>query len=91
MIPPRELRIQEEVTKYLESKELYPYSVICSFSIPPGDGILSITFFTSLDLEDFLNVLDYKNQCDKSGYLIFKDTNTTILKGLALFNLYYLI
>lgn len=88
MKEPREISIQKEVMKYLEKLELFPFSVICSFAIPPGDGILSITFYTKNDFNEFLNYIDYENQCDSRGYLILGDSNTIILSSLGLMNFY---
>lgn len=47
-------------------------------------GLVSITFYTLSDLEEFLSILKYKSRCDKSGYSIFQDSNTIILKGSAI-------
>lgn len=85
---PRELEIQEEVIRNLGRYELYPFSVICSFAGSLGDGIIAITFYMKKDLEDFLRIIDYDNQCDKSGYCVIKDNNTIILGGLGLMNFY---
>lgn len=89
--PPREISIQEEIIRNLEEKELYPFSVICTFAIPPGDGIVAITFYTSQDLNGFLEYIDYQSQCDKSGYIILQENNTIILSGLGLINFYTLL
>ena len=86
---PREIEIQDEIEKRLSNYDINPYSIICSFAI--DSGIVSITFYLSSDLKEFLDILDYKNQCDKSGYLILEDNNTIILSGLGLINLYTLL
>lgn len=88
---PREIGIQEEIIRNLEKLELFPFSVICSFAIPPGDGIVSITFYTKKDLSDFLKYIDYESQCDKTGYKVLGDNNTIILSGLGLINFYTLL
>lgn len=86
---PREVEIQDEIEKRLSSYDINPYSIICSFAF--DSGIVSITFYLNSDLLEFLDILDYKNQCDKSGYLILEDNNTIILSGLGLINLYTLL
>lgn len=90
MNTPREIDIQNEIEKKLSSYDINPYSTICSFAVDTG-GILSITFYLNSDLMEFLDILDYKNQCDKSGYLILNDNNTIILSGLGLINLYTIL
>lgn len=84
---PREIRIQEDVIKKLSSYNLFPYSVICTFQTD-HNGLIAITFFVNLDLKELLNIIDYKNQCDTSGYLVIEETNTIILYDLALINFY---
>ena len=89
----RELEIQDEIIRQLERRELLPFSVICSFALPPGreDGIVAITFYLGTDLTEFLEWIDYKNQCDKSGYIVMEETNTIVLSGLGLINFYTLL
>ena len=60
---PREIEIQDEIEKRLSSYDINPYSIICSFAF--DSGIVSITFYLNSDLLEFLDILDYKNQCDK--------------------------
>ncbi len=86
---PRETEIQEDIVAKLDRYDIHPYSVVCSFAI--SEGIISITFYIKQDLSEFLDLLDYKSQCDKSGYLILEENNTIILSGLALINLYTLL
>lgn len=86
---PREIEIQDKIEKRLSNYDINPYSIICSFAF--DSGIVSITFYLNSDLLEFLDILDYKNQCDKSGYLILEDNNTIILSGLGLINLYTLL
>lgn len=89
----RELEIQDEIIRQLEMRELFPFSVVCSFSLPPGreDGIVAITFYLESDMNEFLEWIDYKNQCDKSGYIVIEKTNTIVLSGLGLINFYTLL
>lgn len=84
----REIEIQEQIIKKLtEDYDISPFSVICTFNTE-HDGLVAITFYIHNDLIEVLNILDYANQCDKSGYEIFDKTNTLILYDLALVNFY---
>ena len=47
-----------------------------------------ITFYLEAELHEILERLNYKNQCDKSGWLVREESNTLILTGLALLHLY---
>lgn len=88
MTEPRELRMEEAVTNVLTEKlNIYPFSVICTFETIHC-GLLSITFWLNADLNEFLDYLDYKCQCDKSGYIVLPESNTILLFGMALINLY---
>lgn len=81
----KEIIVQERVTKWLEEKETYPFNVTYTRALGSGnEGLLSITFFMRDDLEEFLDLIDYKTTCDKAGYIILEDSNTVILVGLAL-------
>ena len=88
MTQPIEIRIQEDVISKLSSYEIYPFSVIFTYSGGISDGLLSMTFFIPTDIDKLLDILDYKSQCDKSGYYIIKEYNTLVLSGLALINFY---
>lgn len=86
MRQPREIEIQESILRGLEKLEIYPFSVFFTDALELNDSILSITFYIQEDLDELLKILNYKNQCDKSGYNVFKDTNTICLSGIALTN-----
>lgn len=88
MKEPIEIKIQEEAISKLSSYEIYPFLVIFTYSGGISDGLLSMTFFLESDIDKLLNVLDYKNQCDKTGYFIVREYNTIILSGIALINFY---
>jgi len=79
---PREIEIQNYILDSLsEIYNISPFSVIyteCSGSIR-----ISITFFGSDDLQEFLDLLGYRKLCDKSGFSIFYDKITVILMGMA--------
>lgn len=83
-----EVKTQEEAICKLSSYEIYPFSVIFTYSGGIPDGLLSITFFLPTDIDKLLDILDYKSQCDKSGYFIIREYNTLILSGIALINFY---
>lgn len=80
----KEIEIQESVRKYLEDREIYPFSVIFTNEF---NGILSITLYTIDDLNEILDTLGYKSMCDKSGFTIEK--NTLLLSGMALMSFLY--
>ncbi len=88
MKQPIEIKTQEEAISKLSSYEIYPFSVVFTYSGGIPDGLLSITFFLDSDIDRLLDILDYKNQCDKTGYFIVKEYNTIILSGIALINFY---
>lgn len=83
-----EERTQEDAISKLSSYELYPFSVVFTYSGGVSDGLLSITFFSPQDITRLLDILNYKSQCDKSGYFIVEEYNTIILSGIALLNFY---
>lgn len=83
---PREIEIQESVTKWLLSKNIFPESVTLSYKY--FDGLLAITFYIKEDLKEFLDLVDYKYSCDKSGFAIIEETNTIFLFGIPLIKLY---
>lgn len=84
----REERIQKAVTNTLTGWNIFPESVVCTFCIGDRSGLLAITLYISNDLDELLDHLDYKSQCDKSKYCILRGDNTLILTGSALINLY---
>ena len=84
----KEEQFQEAVRNKLQEYDIFPFSVIFTYLGGNSDGLLSITFYIPHELDELLEKLNYKTQCDKSGYLIFRDSNTLILTGLALIQLY---
>lgn len=86
---PREIEIQNYILDSLsEIYNISPFSAI--YTECSGSVRISITFFGSDDLHEFLDLLGYKKLCDKSGFSIFYDKITVILMGMAkdlLFNL----
>lgn len=82
------MEVEEKTIKFLENHNIYPFSVF--FTDVIGSGALSITFYIEEDLNEFLNLLDYKNLCDTSGYDIFLEDRTVLLTGRGLMS-YYLL
>ena len=83
---PKEIELQDSITKLLGEHDIFPLSVTVTYKI--GSGLLAVTFFIEQDLEEFLDLLDYRAQCDKSGFSIVRETNTVLLMGLPLVKLY---
>lgn len=84
---PKEITIQENIYKRLVDLELYPYSVIFTYAIG-NNGLLSVSFYRIEQLNELLEKLDYKSQCDKTGYIIVEESATIILSGIALIKFY---
>lgn len=80
----KEEEIENIIREKLNSLTLDAYSIF--YTKEEFGGALSITFFLPEILDMFLNAIDYKIQCDKTGYLIYEDNNTIILYGMALTN-----
>lgn len=88
---PRQIELQESITSALVSRNICPLNVFYTNISSPGEmnGTLGLTFFTWLDLEEVLDLIDYNSLCDKSGVLVFKDTNSLILtSGDSILNLW---
>lgn len=77
-----EISIQESVLRFLENHNIFPFKITYTNL---DSGYLGITLYTSSDIDDLLELLDYKTRCDKSGYIISRETRTIILEGTALF------
>lgn len=80
---PKEILIQESIENYLTSKEIYSASVLYVENAPSSIPNLCITFYPR-GLSEFLELIDYNNLCDKSGILLFEETETIIICGLSL-------
>lgn len=80
--------VQDGAAKVLEELGIIPYSLIFTYKIE--GGCLSITLFMKEALDLLLKELKYYDQCDKSGFNIFPESNTVILTGMALSNFYLL-
>ena len=77
--------IQRKVTNYLVTHEIFPFSVVYTDCFC---GLLAITFCISTDIDEFLDYIDYKCLCDKTGYIILRETNTILIYNFALLNFY---
>lgn len=86
---PREIELQEAIIDFLQKHDISPFSVTLSYII--NNGILSASFYFKKDLDEFLDLIDYKVQVDKSGYTIIPETNTILLTGVALIKLYVML
>ena len=78
--------VSAKVREKLETLDIYPFSVFFTYSV--RDGLLGLTFFFEQDLQETLEFLLYKSQCDKSGYVVLPETCTLLLHGLALIQLW---
>ena len=84
----QEEELQENIIGKLQSRDLNPFSVIFSYEAGDTGGMLSITFYLRDEMTELLEILKYKNQCDKSGWEIIEKTNTIIFTGIALLHVY---
>lgn len=81
-----EERIEKAIEKTLGEWNIYPFSVTCTFCLGDGEGLVGITMFFEEDIKEFLEKIEYKTMCDKSGCIV--KGNTVLLSGLTLMNLY---
>lgn len=74
---PREIEIQNYVRDVLsEYFNIYPFSVL--YTECYGSPRLSVALFGSGDLQELLEIIGYKQRCDKTGYTVFYDKNTLL-------------
>lgn len=71
---------EQLLTDELEKLDIYPFRVIFTKEY---DCLVSLTFYTKLDLQDLLEKIKYSSICDKSGYEVYDDTNTLIIRSSA--------
>lgn len=81
MKKPREIEIQDKITKFLEDNEVWASTVV--FTFEAAGGLLSITVYSECDYEDLLELIGYRTSCDKGGYTLCSG-KTVLLQGLAL-------
>ena len=53
----REEKIEDQVRKILEQKEIYPFNITYTFEL--SGGLLSVTVYEEADLEALLDALSY--------------------------------
>lgn len=79
--------VQEKIICLLGTFGISPFSVIFTYGLDNG-GLLAMTFWLSSEVNEFLEKVEYRSICDKSGYLILESNNTIILSGYALIDIY---
>lgn len=78
---PLVISMENIIVNIIESKLGFsPYNV--TYSTTSG-LILSITFYIYDELEEFRKFASITNLCDESGFLIFKNHNTIILRDFV--------
>lgn len=77
--------IENYIQKKLEALGICYFSVISTNAF--GDSLVAITLYTYLELDELLDKIDYKYLCDKSGFLIIRETNTVIFTKSGLVQL----
>lgn len=83
------LKLQSYIKDWLERKDIIVFSVYITLEVPMySNGLCSISFYEREQLQDFLSLMEYSVQCNKSDYTIIEDSNTILLSGLALVKLY---
>ena len=87
----REIEIQEEIIEKLQNRDISPFSVIFSYEAGNPGGMLGITLCLREELLELLDILNYKNQCDKTGWIINEKDNTLILTDIALLHAYTML
>lgn len=85
-----EKEVQEKAMDLLDSANLLPFSVVYTYALNDS-GVLAITFYLEKDLEELLDILDYKSLCDKSDFVLIKSTGTVLLKDSAIIRFFTLM
>ena len=75
---------EKQVSDFLASKNLFPFSVVFTYNGGVTSGMLGMTFYIREDVDELLCLLGYEKICDKSGFTIIRETNTVILSEMAL-------
>lgn len=81
------IEIQEKIISYLGVLGISPFSVTFTYCFENG-GTLALTFWLDSEIREFLDKIEYRSICDKSGYLILESNNTIIIRGYALIDIY---
>ena len=72
--------IEKIVETWMISKNIFPFSILYS----KDPQCLKISVFLRDDIQELLDLTNYKNMCDNSGVLVFNETNTILFTGVSL-------
>lgn len=72
--------IEKIVEIWMISKNIFPFSILYS----KDPQFLKISVFLRDDIQELLDLTNYKNMCDNSGVLVFNETNTILFTGVSL-------
>ena len=72
--------IEKIVETWMISKNIFPFSILYS----KDPHFLKISVFLKNDIQELLDLTNYKNMCDNSGVLVFNETNTLLFSGVSL-------
>ena len=72
--------IEKIVETWMISKNIFPFSILYS----KDPQFLNISVFLRDDIQELLDLTNYKNMCDNSGGLVFNETNTLLFSGVSL-------
>ena len=72
--------IEKIVETWMISKNIFPFSILYS----KDPQFLKIAVFLRDDIQELLDLTNYKNMCDNSGVLVFNETNTILFTGVSL-------
>lgn len=86
---PIEFQIQGAIRISLDRDlGICPYQVIFVDQKTNSTSLLKISFWIPEEIDSVKKFIGYDTMCDKSGYIEFRDTNTIILRGIALLNFF---
>ena len=83
MTTPKEIEVQEWIQSLLVKREIYPFTVFYTY-IGGSGGTLGLSFYSRFDLDELLEMLEYRSLCDKSGFRVIPETNTLIVTSQAI-------
>lgn len=89
-----ELQIQSAIESKLISLEIFPLNVFYSYTSWSDEinGTLGISFSNEFNLEQFLELMEYKSLCDKSGFVVIPESNSVLItNGATILQLWSLI
>ena len=83
------IKLQSVIREWMGKHDITPYSVYVTLSVSKySQGLCSIGFYNKDDLFNFLNLVEYSVQCNKSDYIILVESLNLLITGIALINLY---